>query len=295
MGRFKDLSGVRFGKLVAQSPIRKKGLPTKWVCLCDCGRTSNPSGVSLTRGMSQSCGCARSENIKKEVSFKDVSTGDTFGWLTIKDSFMENKRRKVIVICKCGAEKKLNLENLLRYPEGASCGCRQSALHKETIEKDLLFLGKPNGRFKLGDIRENGDIFLSCKGGRPIWMKPARFQEYTTKEKIRTLIKISIKGNFKKSKKTEPLLCCSLETARNYIASQFKEGMSWDNHGEWEIDHVIPISYAKNQEDAEMLCHYSNLQPLWWEENLSKKDKLPDNVEELFLALKSRVLEYKNS
>jgi len=72
------------------------------------------------------------------------------------------------------------------------------------------------------------------------------------------------------------LVGCSIEYFLSYIESKFKSGMTWDNHGikGWHIDHIIPLASAGNdKEQAKRLCHYTNLQPLWWHENLSKKDK----------------------
>ena len=56
------------------------------------------------------------------------------------------------------------------------------------------------------------------------------------------------------------------------------EVMTFDNHGlyGWHIDHIIPLYSAKNEEDIIKLCHYTNLQPLWAEENLSKSNKILD-------------------
>ena len=50
--------------------------------------------------------------------------------------------------------------------------------------------------------------------------------------------------------------------------------MNWSNYGLWHIDHIIPLSSAKKQEDLYKLCHYTNTQPLWAEDNLKKGSKL---------------------
>ena len=50
--------------------------------------------------------------------------------------------------------------------------------------------------------------------------------------------------------------------------------MSWDNHGEWHIDHIIPLSSAKDEYEFFKLCHYTNLQPLWANENYKKGKKI---------------------
>ena len=52
--------------------------------------------------------------------------------------------------------------------------------------------------------------------------------------------------------------------------------MNFDNYGEWEIDHIIPISKfnLRNKEDLEKCCHYTNLQPLWKHDNRVKYNNL---------------------
>jgi hypothetical protein len=64
------------------------------------------------------------------------------------------------------------------------------------------------------------------------------------------------------------------EDLRNYLESLFIEGRCWDNYGEWHIDHIIPLVTAKNESDLIKLIHYSNLQPLWAEDNLKKGTKI---------------------
>lgn len=72
-------------------------------------------------------------------------------------------------------------------------------------------------------------------------------------------------------------LGCDIETFKSHIEKQFKEGMSWDNHGEWHIDHIIPIKYKENQElileNIIDRLHYTNTQPMWADENISKGNR----------------------
>lgn len=80
-------------------------------------------------------------------------------------------------------------------------------------------------------------------------------------------------SGYSKKTKTFELIGIEQKELIKYIESIFSEGMSWDNYGEWHIDHVIPFAAAKSQKELEALCHYTNLQPLWAKDNLSKSAK----------------------
>jgi len=80
--------------------------------------------------------------------------------------------------------------------------------------------------------------------------------------------------NYKKGTKTEELLGVSWEGAKKHIERQFTKGMTWENHGDWHIDHIYPLSKAKTESELIKLCHYTNLQPLWASENISKGDNI---------------------
>ena len=79
---------------------------------------------------------------------------------------------------------------------------------------------------------------------------------------------------YKKKSRTHEMLGCDYDFFKVYIEKQFKEGMTWENHGKWHFDHIIPVSSARNEEELMKLNHYTNFQPLWAEENLSKSNKL---------------------
>lgn len=97
---------------------------------------------------------------------------------------------------------------------------------------------------------------------------------FKLKYSIRLLIRNSLNNlGHSKSEKTESILGCSIVEFKHYIESKFVEGMSWENRSEWHIDHIIPSSSAKTKEDLIKLNHYTNLQPLWQYDNLSKSNK----------------------
>ena len=50
--------------------------------------------------------------------------------------------------------------------------------------------------------------------------------------------------------------------------------MTWENYGEWHIDHIIPLDSANDENELYSLCYYTNLQPLWGNENIRKGAKI---------------------
>lgn len=86
-------------------------------------------------------------------------------------------------------------------------------------------------------------------------------------------------ANGYKSKRTEELVGCNWSHLKAHIESQFKRGMSWHNHGEWHVDHIIPCaSFDLSDPKQQRICfHFTNLQPLWARDNMSKSDKIPPN------------------
>ena len=79
--------------------------------------------------------------------------------------------------------------------------------------------------------------------------------------------------SFKKELTTEQILGCSIDFFINHIEKQFKKGMNWDNRDKWHLDHIKPISYAKDKKEIIELNHYTNFQPLFAKDNLAKGNK----------------------
>jgi hypothetical protein len=93
--------------------------------------------------------------------------------------------------------------------------------------------------------------------------------------KIKLNISSCIRSSFKrtgftKKSKTTDILGCSINDFKLHIESKFEPWMDWGNKGlyngtfnyGWDIDHIIPLSTAKTEEDVIKLNHYTNLQPV---------------------------------
>lgn len=84
------------------------------------------------------------------------------------------------------------------------------------------------------------------------------------------------KAGAKKAAPTFELIGCDTACLRVHIESLFRDGMSWDNIGKWHLDHIIPCSAFDLVDPLQQkkCFHFSNLQPLWAEDNLSKGCKV---------------------
>jgi len=83
-----------------------------------------------------------------------------------------------------------------------------------------------------------------------------------------------IKGN-RKTCRTEQYVGCTYQELLDHLESQFEEGMTWENQGEWHIDHFKAQSrFDPTIEEEKYKCwHYTNLQPMWSSENISWGNK----------------------
>lgn len=97
--------------------------------------------------------------------------------------------------------------------------------------------------------------------------------------KLAGLLRTRLNNAIKKGSKAGSFvtdLGCSIPELKTHLESKFLPGMTWENHGQygWHIDHIIPLSSFDLTDREQLLkaCHYTNLQPLWWKDNLTKSD-----------------------
>lgn len=126
---------------------------------------------------------------------------------------------------------------------------------------------KENLKSKSKEYRDNNREKINNN----VRLRKKNDQLYNLRSYISKVILKSIKQKgYKKTSKSFDILGCDHIELKKYLESKFEPWMTWDNHGKWngelnygwDIDHVIPLSSAKTEEDIYRLNHYTNLQPL---------------------------------
>jgi hypothetical protein len=105
--------------------------------------------------------------------------------------------------------------------------------------------------------------------------------QFRLRSNLASLINTSIRKQFgNKASRTQDLISCTIAELRQHLEVQFTDGMSWDNYGRngWHIDHIRPCaSFDLTDPEQQRQCfHYTNLQPLWAADNISKGAKWQD-------------------
>jgi hypothetical protein len=179
---------------------------------------------------------------------------------------------------KCGEEKELEL-----FVKCKDCldGYRSSC-----NECFNAYMRKYNEINKCKVLKINRKSYYKTKLKNPELLKIKRKKSNDKRKtdiflKLSTNISNSIRksiynNGFKKHTKTHKILGCSSDKFKRHLESQFQEGMTWDNYGRngWHIDHIYPVSKARDEEHLLELNHYTNLQPLWEKDNIAKGNRL---------------------
>ena len=166
----RDLTGQRFGRLVATEPIGSaSGKGVIWRCHCDCGGIKDVPSSRLLGQKTQSCGC-----IKRELQEKQNITGKRFGRLVAIEFRYYNEKHDDCWLfrCDCGNEKIMSAANV-KWCRVRSCGCLQTE-HIEQLHKTDI-TGRQFGRLTAvlptNDHDASGSIIweCSCECGKTVY------------------------------------------------------------------------------------------------------------------------------
>ena len=212
MGRYKDLTGKRFGKLIATFDTGEKtnGKNIIWHCVCDCGNELNVREGDLVNHHTQSCGCYKKERTKDIRSINLV--GKRFGRLTVQNEVKERKNGHIVWHCLCNCGNDVDVIGYgLTSGETQSCGCYQKQRASESSKKYLF--GKIFGRLLV--LYDTG----KRKDKKPIWRCACECGN-----EINVLSKYLLNGN------TKSCGCLS----EFFIASELKKYCTENYNGETE-------------------------------------------------------------
>ena len=225
-------------------------------------RLANQENEIDYSGSAYCCVCKKEKSKREFNKNRNTSTGLTYECKSCQSirssSYYENNREDSLI--------KMKVNYLLK---------RDYKLKKakEYVEKNRLKVNEYQKKYQ----KENRETVNKNK------------REYTSKRKledplykfkinVRSMVYCSFKrynsNNYIKSKKTEEILGCDMDFFTKHISSLFQEGMSLSNHGEWHLDHITPLASANTEEEIIKLNHYTNIQPLWAADNMSKGKKI---------------------
>lgn len=210
---------------------------------------------SRLRGFKETCksclSLIRKSKPKKEYSIANIThlICETCKENKTIHNYGVNKRRLTGLNGVCKSCRKIKSKN--RYER-----------HKDKIKENSLNYYKEN-KLKINEKR--------CLYQKQRLKKDKLFN---LSRNLRNRLYYALKNkNWKKNSEFNKYIGCTREELIKHIEFQFEEGMTWDNLGEWEIDHQKPLSKAINQKDLYKRCHYSNLRPLWKLDNIKKSNK----------------------
>lgn len=254
-----DATGHRYGRLTAIAPVKTpKGAPRRWKFLCDCG-VEQTAPLRLVRfGTVRSCGCLRRETTAV-LRTRDFA-GVVIGRLTVQSPGPRDDAGRLTwqCLCACGVAVLLTSSVLGRKNPTKSCGClqRESAAAARRAEK------------------QDNPISRTPEYRAAMRKKIRSVPERAMAERVSRMLAWALAsiGAVKRGR-TFDLLGYTPAALRAHLEKQFLPGMSWSNRGNWEVDHIVPISSARCEADVIALNQLSNLRPLWAADNNEKKDR----------------------
>ena len=200
----------------------------------------------------------------REANFEKVSATKKRCYQAKKEEYLAKNKayyqeNKEQALAKCAEYRAKNKEKI-RVRDRAYKKANRAELNRKQLEYQKRVADKIND-YSRNYVRE----------------RRKRDKVYALKENIRGRFRYELakRGETKHTKANDYLGCSWLEL-QEYLKGQFTDGMSWDNYGDWHVDHIIPLAIAENRDELIKLCHHTNLRPLWASDNISKGAKILD-------------------
>lgn len=184
------------------------------------------------------------------------------------DYFNNKKNNKLIITGKtcssCFINKDINLYHKhIGSKDGYRSMCKECRSHKFKNDYDNFSDShrQRNNKYRVNNREKYNKYFRKRYINKP--------HLYAWRGMLNSVIR---RMGGKKESTTFDILGYSAEDLKKHLEKLFTEGMSWDNWGEWHIDHKIPISKFKDSDDPKIINSLDNLQPLWALDNIKKSN-----------------------
>ncbi|WWO62231.1 hypothetical protein [Vibrio phage vB_VcM_SY] len=244
----------------------------------DCKNSEKRKRLSTSDGKEAAAKYYTSEDYKKKRAIRKLNNGGYFNLIQKRIDELNNK--EIAGSKYISRDEAIDL-GLKRYFDGSECKrghisermvCNRCCCAC-TLEKSRSDAYKG---MKSKYYQENKSKLISA-GVKRQRERYAESVNYKASVAARNMLKrVLYIGGSKKTGGSYEMLGYNRDQLINHIASLFKDGMSWENYGEWHIDHKKPVSWFINNgiKDPSIINALSNLQPLWAEDNFKKGDSV---------------------
>jgi len=218
-----------------------------------------------------------------------------FGPLVAIRYINKNKRGQALWLfqCDCGNEIVLPATKVCDRPRTIcnrqQCGLMQTEEEYKRKAKIHRDKNKEKAQIYHKEYKKLNEVKLKLKAKeyrkRTLYKRKEKYKNdinHQIAEKLRNRIRGAIKrSNIDKIGSAVNDLGCSLEKFKLWVEMHWTEGMSWNNYNfyGWHLDHIKPLSSFNLSNRKEFLeaCHFTNIQPMWMKDNLSKGNKYDDH------------------
>ena len=213
---------------------------------------------------------AAAKGWQHEASLKKVIQGDVIDWLT--NGPVRNGSKAIQSKAKPSKAWEHILVMMARYHRGT--GAKTLAKEFELAPATVLYALKEAGI----DTTKRRNYFKPSDSLTPSETRKTRYHKNMSipSTRLRKRVMNRIWSAMKRQRVNDvgsfSLVGCPVGFLRGYIEGKFEAGMSWDNYGEWHVDHIRPCaSFDLSDKEQVIQCfNWRNLQPMWASKNISK-------------------------
>jgi hypothetical protein len=175
-------------------------------------------------------------------------------------------------------DQKTKERNRLAYLVNREKRIAQAKAYAEKNKEKISWRGRIYRQKNAGRIRDAKRLYARMNGAKiAAYLRKRRAENPVVRlsNSMRRAVRRYLSAKEKGSLRSQQIVGCSKEHLVRHLESKFRDGMLWENYGSfWEVDHIIPLSSAKDADEVIRLCHWTNLQPLTCSENRAKADRV---------------------